>query len=71
MCAVTDSNEPFLVQSEVVVEDGAQVVYLEVWFPDGIQRKRIGAYRDEKKARTAARWVTWAARREITPPTGM
>lgn len=68
---MTGSKEAFLVQSEVVVEDGAHVLYMEVWFPDGIERKRIGVYRDEKKARTAARWVTWAARREITPPTGM
>lgn len=64
-------DEAMLVQSEVVREEGAWVVYLEVWFEDGIQRKRIGSYRDERKARVASRWVTWAARREITPPTGL
>jgi len=60
-----------LVQSEVVLEHGAWVVYLEVWFEDGIERKRIGSYLSESRARVAARWITWAARREITPPTGL
>lgn len=68
---MTGTDGAMLVQSEVVIEDGAWVVYLEVWFPDGIQRKRIGSYLDQRRARTAARWVTWAARREITPPTGL
>ena len=68
---MTGESDAMLAQSEVLKENGEWVVYLEVWFTDGIQRKRIGAYRTEQKARTAARWITWAARREITPPTGM
>ncbi|MEN1705070.1 MAG: hypothetical protein AAGJ54_06095 [Planctomycetota bacterium] len=67
---MTGEKEAMLVQSEIVLESGAWVVYLEVWFDDGIQRKRIGDYRSEAKARIAARWITWAARREITPPMG-
>ena len=64
-------SDAMLVQSEVVLEKGQWVLYLEVWFEDGIQRKRIDAYRSEYKARTAARWITWAARRDIAPPTGL
>ena len=53
---MTDAPEAMLVQSEVLQEAGAWVVYLEVWFTDGIERRRIGAYRSEHKARIAARW---------------
>lgn len=59
-----------LVQSEVVRERGMWVVYLEVWFESGIERKRIAEYPSEAKARLAARWMTWAARRDIDPPLG-
>ena len=68
---MTKPSEAMLVQSEVVREDGQWVLYLEVWFVDGIQRKRIDSYASEHKARTAARWITWAARRDMTPPTGL
>lgn len=68
---MTDPPEAMLVQSEVLQEAGAWVVYLEVWFTNGIERRRIGTYRSEHKAHIAARWITWAARREITPPTGL
>ena len=68
---MTRSDEAILVQSEVVRERGQWVLYLEVWFEDGIRRQRIDAYPTEAKARTAARWITWAARRDMTPPTGM
>jgi len=67
---VTQRDDAMLVQSAVVREDGMWVLYLEVWFQDGIRRRRINAYPSESKARIAARWITWAARREITPPTG-
>lgn len=66
-----DAEDPMLAQTEVVLENGAWVVYLEVWFVDGIERKRIQAYRSEHKARVAARWIAWSARREISPPTGL
>ncbi len=65
------TDRAMLVQSEVVRENGSWVVYLEVWFETGIERKRIAEYPSEDKARLAARWMTWAARREITPPTGL
>lgn len=68
---MTRDNEAMLVQAEVLLEDGAWTVYLEVWFVDGVERRRISSYPSEKKARIAARWIAWAARREITPPTGM
>ncbi len=68
---MTARDEPMLAQTEVILENGAWTVYLEVWFTEGIQRKRIAAYRSEHKARTAARWIAWAARRDITPPTGL
>ena len=68
---MTGTDEPMMVQSEVVRENGQWVLYLEVWFVDGIQRRRIDSYPSEAKARTAARWVTWAARRDMTPPTGL
>lgn len=62
-------DKAMLVQSEVLRERGMWVVYLEVWFDDGIERKEVGAYPSEAKARLAARWMTWAARREMSPPT--
>ena len=68
---MASKHEAMLVQSEIVLEEGQWVVYLEVWFEDGIRRQRIDAYRSLEKAKTAARWITWAARRDITPPTGL
>ncbi len=64
--AVTD--DAFLVEAEVLQENGAWVVYLEIWFADGPRRHRIDTYYTEAKARLAARWIQWAARREIDTP---
>ncbi|NRA58186.1 MAG: hypothetical protein HRU13_08770 [Phycisphaerales bacterium] len=65
------SEDPILAQCEVLLENGAWTVYLEVWFVDGIERKRIDSYPSEHKARIAARWIAWAARRQISTPTGL
>jgi hypothetical protein len=63
-------EEPFVVQAEVVNEQGAWTVYVEFWFTKGIERHRIGTYRSEQEARLASRWMAWAARRDVRPPTG-
>ena len=67
---MTASDEPIVLACNVILDEGSWVVELEFLFPDGIQRKRVGSYRSEKKARIAARWIGWAARREISRPTG-
>ena len=67
---MTITEEPMAVNSEVLCENGSWTLYLEFWYVEGIDRKRIGTYRSEQKARIAARWIVWAARREISPPTG-
>lgn len=64
-------SEPIFLESQLVIEAGEWVVYLEFMTERGMERKRIGAYRSEKKARVAARWMSWAARREIGFPTGL
>ena len=67
---MTGTEEPMAVNGEVVYENGTWTLYLEFWYVEGIERKRFDTYRSEHKARVAARWIVWAARREINPPTG-
>lgn len=64
-------SEPIFLDSCVEREEGAWVVYLEFLFDEGMGRRRIGSYRSEGKARLAARWMSWAARREIGRPRGL
>jgi hypothetical protein len=64
-------SDPIFLDSRVEREGGGWVVYLEFLFPHGLESKRIGSYRSEGKARVAARWMSWAARREIGWPRGL
>lgn len=52
--------------AEAIVEreDGQWVVDVVVFFPDGVVRRRIGRYRTEALANTAARWIGRAANRD-------
>lgn len=65
------NHEPFAVETEVVHEQGSWAVYLELWFDNGVRRQRVGDYSSEHAARTAARWIIWAARRDARPPDGL
>ena len=63
-------SEPIFLESRVEKEAVGWVVYLEFLTDEGMRSRRIGHYRSEGKARTAARWMAWAARREIGWPSG-
>lgn len=63
-------DEAIYLGCHVILEGGSWQVELEFLFSDGIRRKRVGAYRSEPKARVAARWIGWAAQREIDPKFG-
>ena len=60
-----------LVQVEVKLDKGAWAVFLTIWTEDGAEVRRVGDYRSEGKARVAARWIEWAAMRDIDFPTGL
>ncbi len=64
-------SDPIFIESRVELEAGAWVVYLEFLFDQGMESRRIGSYRSEGKARTAAQWMSWAARRDIGWPRGL
>jgi hypothetical protein len=52
-------------------ERGEWVVYLEVLFLNEVVTRRIGAFRSQQLAETAARWMGWNANRDLgSPPTG-
>jgi hypothetical protein len=52
-------------------ERGEWVVSVEVLFLTEIVTRRIQAYSSQSKAETAAKWIGWAANRDLTsPPTG-
>ncbi len=65
------SNEPIYLGCHVVLDRGSWWVELEFLFEDGIRRKRVNSFRSEGRARVAARWIGWAAQRDIDPPMGM
>lgn len=68
---MNERPEADLVQAEVRRENGAWVVFLTVWTEEGADVRRVGDYRSEGKARIAARWIEWAAMRDIDFPTGL
>ncbi len=61
-------DEPFT-STEVLDEAGRFVVVLDVVFPDGVVRHRLGEYHTRARAETAARLFRAAAERDH-PPTG-
>ena len=52
----------------VVKEKAQWVVYLAVVYDDSVEEHRIAAYSTEARARTAARWMGWAANRKVPSP---
>lgn len=64
------SDEPFA-STEVVEESGRWVVMLDVVFPDGAVRHRIGEYHTRAKAEVAARLVQATAERDAGPGWGL
>ncbi len=64
------SDGPFA--SAVVVEEaGRFVVMLDVVFPDGVIRHRLGDYHTRARAEVAAKWFQATAEREAGPGWGM
>lgn len=63
------SDEPFA-STDVVEESGRFVVVLDVAFPDGVVRHRLGEYHTRERAERAARIVLATAEREAGPGWG-
>ncbi|MEM9515189.1 MAG: hypothetical protein AAGA42_10065 [Actinomycetota bacterium] len=64
------SDEPFA-STEVVEEAGRFVVMLDVVFPDGAVRHRVGEYHSRSKAEVAAKFIKATAERNAGPGWGM
>lgn len=64
------SDEPFT-STEVVEESGRFVVMLDVVFPDGAVRHRLGDYHTRARAELAAKLVQATAERDAGPGWGM
>ncbi len=61
-----------LFASAVVLEEaGRFVVVLDVVFPDGVVRHRLGDYHTRARAEVAAKWYQATAEREAGPGWGM
>ena len=58
------------IQTEVAQEAGQWVVYLLVLSPEGVERRRLQAYRTQFKAEQAATLIRRAAARRRRPPEG-
>jgi hypothetical protein len=56
--------------SDVSVDRKGYWVELTIGFSDEVVRRRIGPYRSERIARTAAEYIRRAAGRQGPPPTG-
>lgn len=52
----------------VVKENAQWVVYVTVVYPDHVEEHRIASYYGEKQARTAARYMGFAANRKLPAP---
>jgi hypothetical protein len=57
-----------MVRAEVVEERGQWVVILLLIDPEGIERRRLSAYRTEREATLAASTLQRAAHRRQAPP---
>jgi hypothetical protein len=64
------ASNPFA-STEVVEESGRYVVMLDVVFPDGAVRHRLGDYHTRARAELAAKVVRATAEREAGPGWGM
>lgn len=64
------SDEPYT-STEVVEESGRFVVMLDVVFPDGVVRHRLGEYHSRSRAELAAKLYRATADRDAGPGWGM
>ncbi len=65
------AGDPISARAYVERERGEWVVYLEVLYLTEIVTRRIGSYRTQQLAETAAKWMGWNANRDLgAPPTG-
>ena len=64
------SDAPFA-STEVVEEAGRFVVMLDVVFPDGAVRHRLGDYHTRERAERAAKVILATAERDAGPGWGM
>jgi hypothetical protein len=63
--------DPISARAYVERERGEWIVYVEVLYLNEVVTRRIGAYRTQSLAETAARWIGWNANRDLnSPPTG-